>query len=360
MKRIIKTLAVGCLGLLAGSGATAQTLIEKYQPGVTPEGAVYYLPKTMLRITVQVEKTTFTPGELCAYAQKFLKLKDAGQQKLEAYRVTSLGLTSYGVADTSKCYSVKFNAKSIASNMELADDGTLLAVNASPLRLAAPKPFEPVPKPAPKDAKAQLGEEILSAGSTAKMAELVAQEIYEIRDSKNLLTRGQADFMPKDGEQLRIMLAQLEEQDQLLTSLFAGTTVKDTVEYVLDYCPQKGVQKEVLFRLSKMLGMVDADDLSGVPYYISIEDKHIVAEPQADPKAKKKKTLDGLYVNVPGKIKVTIEKGTKQMGSFDVYAGQYGNTELLSGELFSKKHTVRLTLHPTTGAVHKLEAEEPQ
>lgn len=62
-----------------------------------------------------------------------------------------------------------------------------------------------------------LTEEILMAGSTAKMAELVAKEIYNIRESKNALVRGQADNMPKDGEQLKIMLANLEEQEAAMT-----------------------------------------------------------------------------------------------------------------------------------------------
>ena len=43
------------------------------------------------------------------------------------------------------------------------------------------------------------------ASSTAKMAELVAKEIYNIRESKNALLRGQADNTPSDGAQLKIM-----------------------------------------------------------------------------------------------------------------------------------------------------------
>ena len=39
----------------------AQTSTSSYQPGVTPEGMVYFLPKTAIRITVQAEKTTYTP-----------------------------------------------------------------------------------------------------------------------------------------------------------------------------------------------------------------------------------------------------------------------------------------------------------
>ena len=52
---------------------------------------------------------------------------------------------------------------------------------------------------------------------------LIAKEIYNIRESKNALVRGQADNMPKDGEQLKIMLANLEEQEAAMTEMFSGT-----------------------------------------------------------------------------------------------------------------------------------------
>ena len=91
-----------------------------------------------------------------------------------------------------------------------------------------------------------MNEETLAAGSTAKMAELIAQDIYEIRESRNLLVRGQADNMPKDGEQLRLMLNQLDKQDQAMTSLFIGITEKDTTEHTITVIPDKmsGIVRE--------------------------------------------------------------------------------------------------------------------
>ena len=69
---------------------------------------------------------------------------------------------------------------------------------------------------------------------------------------------------------------------------------------------------------------------------------------------------DGIYVNVPSKIRVTILKATKPMGSFELHAAQYGHKELLGGDLFNKKFTTHLILNPTTGAVQKLDAEQPK
>ena len=348
--------------LLLCAGAQAQTEISDYRPGVTPEGAVYFLPKTVLRFVVQVEKTIYTPGDFCKYAGRYLRLDNVSDEPATRYRVTSIKMDTYGEADKTKAFAVKFNAKSAASNVALADDGTLLAVNAEPRRLQAPAAFRPAPKPKRPNPRSFLSEEVLAAGSVAKMAELTAQEIYDIRDSKNYLNRGEADYMPKDGEQLRIMLANLDRQDKALTSLFAGTETKDTVEYVLTLCPQRGMQRQVLFRLSQRLGLVDNDDLSGAPYYITVTDAQNLPEaaPQTGDGKKKKDKQEGIYVNVPGKITVTVSDGASVTDTFDASAAQYGYAELLSGELFNKRYTTHLTLNPATGGIDRLEAEQPK
>ena len=345
---------------LTATCAWGQTPISRYEPVFTAEGAVYYLPMTQLRVAVLVEKTSYTPGDLCDYAQKYMKLDKVSPRPYTAYRAVSMNLWAEGVADTSKCYSVRYNGKGAASNLSLSDDGVLQAVNAQPLPVREHPAFVAAPRKKIANPRTFLSQEIIESGSKAKMAELVAQEIYAIRDSRSQLTRGEADFMPKDGEQLRIMLERLQEQEEALLSMFAGVTERDTVEHVFTYCPKRGVEKEVLFRLSSHLGLVDKDDLSGKPYYIKIEDFHHVPEPVVDPKAKKKPVLDGIFVNVPGKVKASLLKDTQVMGSLEFSAGQYGHAELLSGDLFNKKFTTHLILNPITGAIHKLDAEQPQ
>lgn len=343
-------------------GASAQTQLTEYQPGVTPEGAVYFLPKTALRFVVRVEKTVYTPGDFCKYAQKYLRLAGVNPEKETSHRVLSINMSTYGIADKAKAYAVKFNAKSAASNMELADDGTLLAINAHANKRHYAPAFVPAPRPAAANPRRYMSEEILAAGSTAKMASLTAQEIYNIRESRNALTRGEADYMPKDGEQLRLMLEQLDKQDRALTQMFSGTTVKDTAEYVLTLCPDGEIERDVLFRLSKQMGLTDHDDLGGSPYYISVKSEgNLPPRAPEDAKAKKKdKPEEGIYVNVPGKILVTISRGNEELDSFEVMAGQFGYTELLSAELFNKRYTTHLTLVPETGGVQRLDAEQPK
>lgn len=373
----MKRLSIQALALLAimchTLPATAQTQLQKYMPGATPEGAVYCLPKTAVRITVVTEKTTFQPGEFCRYAQKYLRRSDAGQEPWVSHRVLTIRQTPEPVADTSKCYALKFDPRSVAVNMQLSDDGRLLGINTgAPLRgttatsaqdflsqVGGQKGTAKTVGPSPRS---YLTEEILSAGSTAKMAELTASEIYDLRENRSLLIKGQADFMPKDGEQLRLMLSRIDEQEQALSSLFVGTTIRDTVETDFVIVPDRPCDRTLLFRMSQLLGMVDADDLSGEPFYITIEDLHAIAptDEEAAAKTKKKAWEAGVYVNVPGRMRLTIYQGIDKLQTVEHPAPQFGNVELLSGELFNKHYDTRLWLNALTGAVERLEAEMPK
>lgn len=339
--------------------APAQTATGLYRPGVTAEGAVYYLPLTALRISVLVERTAYEPGDFAAYAQRYLRLQDVSMEPVVSHRVVSITQTPFGVADPAKAYAVKFNANTVASNVTLADDGRLLSINAEAVPELLPAAFTPSPKAARANPRLYMTEEILAAGSTAKMAELTAQEIYDLRENRSLLIKGQADFMPKDGQQLKLMLAQLEEQESSLRSLFEGVTTRDTTEHVLIVTPTKPVGREVLFRLSQQTGMVDADDLSGDPYYITIENIDVLppVDEEAAAKTKKKEHEAGLYVNVPGRMRSTIYQGIDQMVRAEWPAAQFGRVELLSAALFNKKYTTQLWLNPVTGGVERLQAE---
>ena len=344
----------------------SQTVSSMYQPGVTAEGAVYFLPKTAVNITIQVEKTTYTPGDFCLYAERFLRIKDVSPIPDVSYRITAIRQEAVAVADTAKRYAVKFDARTSAANIRLSDNGILLGINTddevkdrSLLKNQSHTSHLSAPASLPNP-RQYMNEETLTAGSTAKMAELTAQDIYEIRESRSLLVRGQADNMPKDGEQLRLMLNQLDVQDRALTSLFTGVLIKDTIEQVFTIVPENNINHEVLFRFSQKLGLVDKDDLAGVPYYINTENLRTVPLPESvDPK-KKLKPVSGIFVNVPGRLRSSVSDSQAVLISNDFPAGQFGNVELLSGALFNKHYTTHLWLNPISGAIERLDAEQPR
>ena len=351
--------------LLSWTPAGAQTQSSNYIPGVTPEGAVYFLPKTALRISVLVEKTTYEPGDFAPYAQRYLRMANVSQEPKTSFRIADITVTPCPVPDSTKAYAVKFDARTVASRMTLSNDGRLLALNMDDAKDAeVPAFFVPAPRPEEVNPRQFLSEEILSCGSTAKMAETTAHEIYDLRENRTVLIKGQADFMPQDGRQMELMMNELNRQDRALTSLFLGVTRCDTTEHVLWVVPSAlslpSSTRQVLFRLSQVKGLVEADDLSGAPFYYSIED--ISQLPASDENAKKKagKSADGIYVNIPGRLRITLYEGIKPILTEEHPAPQFGQTMLLSGNLFNKRYTTRLLLHPLSGALLHLDADQPK
>ena len=201
------------------------------------------------------------------------------------------------------------------------------------------------------DPRSFMTEEILIAGSTAKMAELVAKEIYNIRESKNSLTRGQADYMPKDGAALKLMLDNLDEQEQAMMQMFAGTTDRIEKSFTIRIKPEADMKEKVAFRFSKKLGMLDADNLSGEPYYISIINQETL--PPMDPKGKEKKKTDGVIYNIPGKAQVTVFTPNKRYFDGELPV----TTECLIDNLFNKKVNTRVIFNPNTGGIVKIDKD---
>ncbi len=328
------------------------------------EGTRYCLPKTEMRFQILVEKTTYTPGEYAAYSERFLK-KTASEQPAMSYDIVGIKMYTTAIPDTAKCYVVPVDKKHSIFDVELDRNGVLLAINTKGKEAAKPSSFTPAPKAALPNPRDYMSEDILAAGSKAKMAELTAREIYDIRSSRNELTRGEAEYMPKDGEQLQIMLANLNRQESILLQMFQGVVEKDTVEQEIVFCPKGNGGDEnaegestTLFRFSKKLGLVDADDLAGAPYRLDIENLKTIPEIHtAADGEKKQKNPTGITVNMPGKIKATVTAGNRTVTAFELYAAQYGRLELLSDTLFGKKMITKLRLNPITGYVETLETE---
>jgi hypothetical protein len=340
------------MGALLCLPLAAQDVTE-YRPGETTEGVVYYLPKTELEVELTVLEKAYTPGELCQYANRYLHLNNVAEEAGTTYELQQVKVLSVGVPDPSNAYAVKQKDKSLASQVTLTHDGILLAIHAqeAPAEEAA-EDEDAVVTGQVTDPRHFLTEEMLMSGSSYKMADLVAKEIYAIRDSKNSLTRGQADYMPSDGAALQLMLTNLDEQERSLTSLFAGVTLQTVRKVRVRLTPATDGNRQLAFRFSQHLGVVANDNLAGEPYYLTVKDRN--ALPTAAEKESKKPA--GIIYNVPGKADVTVQAAGKTYFKGELPITQLGTTEVLATDLFTnKKMETCVTFNPHTGAIVKIE-----
>ena len=315
------------------------------------QAQTYYLPKTTLNIHLLIEKQTYTPGRFSRYAEKYLRVSGVSQDQQVSHRIIGCDVTTLGVRDTTKCFTLRLKGKSESADIRLSDDGVLLSINTDPLTpssslITQHAALNTQPSSLNTQHASLLSAEVLAAGSTAKMAELTAQQITELRERRQLLATGEADNMPQDERQLQLMLSELDSQCNALTSLFTGTVRRDTTAQEVTLCPDKEMEREVVFRLSRRLGLVDKDDLAGAPYYITLKNLH-PAEKVPLPENKKG---EGLYANVPGTVQLTLQQEDQPLATFQVPMAQFGFVELREASLFKRYHTT-LQLHPATGAV---------
>lgn len=346
-------------GLLMASSAYAQTEVLTDVTRGKDYGVVYSLPKTQIELEIKANKVNYTPGEFSKYADRYLRLTNVSAEPEVYWELNSVKVKSVGVPNSEATYFVKLKDKTVAPLMELTEEGIVKSINApyssSTTKKAATTTTPSKRKVNPRDF---LTEEILMASSTAKMAELVAKEIYNIRESKNALLRGQADNTPSDGAQLKIMLDNLNVQEEAMTQMFSGIRDKEEKTFTIRLTPEKELSNEVAFRFSKKLGVVANNDLAGSPFYISLKDLKSVKIPQEEGNGKKKKEMEGIAYNVPGQALVTLTDGKKKLFEGELPVTQFGIIEYLAPVLFNKNSTIKVYFDPNTGGLLKVDREE--
>lgn len=348
---------------IAATTATAQTFVTHREPGITAEGATYFLPKTAMRFVISATCTTHHAGPYAQYAERFLGISDAVSEDTDSWTLDSISAVTYSIPDASHAYTINFNPKTSAPLVTLSSDGILLAINAEgDYGYVLPEGSVrniPVVNPDPSDF---YSEEFLRAGSVLKKAETLAEEIYDIREKRSLIAAGEADFNPTDGEQLRLMLERQDAREQALKTLFTGTYSQKKYSFTLDFYPEGAVDNKLVFRFSDRLGLVDTDDLAGEPYYISLIDEtaHIEPVPELDPVTDKKKLKAQLLeadvrYRVPGRGRVIIANSKEKVYETTLPVAQLGQIEHLRGALFDKKYTTKVQFNPLTGNIKHID-----
>ena len=303
-------------------------------------GLTYSLPITKIQIQVSAHCTKVVAGEFAMYAEKYLGLKDVAQQDQVSWEITQIQLRGVAKADSArtyhiyfsdKAYHIYFSDKAALPTFYLTDDRCLWAINQKPEQ---PAPSVEMPSQSQKTTSLKfkptdvMTSDLLKAGSKAKQAELVAEEIFSIRESRSDLIRGEADNVPNDGAQLQLMLDHLTAQEEALLSLFVGTTTETDVVRTFDYVPTDEVERELVFRLSRELGFVANDDYAGAPFYVGVSILEDNRMSEMDVNARKK-LEKGIAYCVPGKARITLYNAKSVLAEGDIPMAQFGHVEML-------------------------------
>ncbi|WP_298652000.1 DUF4831 family protein, partial [uncultured Proteiniphilum sp.] len=256
------------------SGAFAQNTTRVNAIKANNYGVIYSLPKTSFEVTLLVKKTTYRKGEFYPYAQRYLGIGDPVTEDRVVHTLEDISLSNKGIADQNNSFMVEFRAKSLEPFVHLREDGVIVTINANPEPETPQEPAIPQGKAPSVNPRSYLSQEALMAGSTARQAELVARQIFELRRNRTDILAGEAENMPPDGNAYKVVMDEINLQEKALTELFAGS--EETGYFTRTYTiipDEKDIERRVIARFSEKLGPVDADNLAGEPVYLSLVNK---------------------------------------------------------------------------------------
>jgi hypothetical protein len=321
-------------------------------------GVVYSLPKTTFEITILVKRTTYQRGEFFQYAQRFIGVTPITENRT-VYTLEDILVINRGIADVQNSFMVEFRSNTTMPFVHLREDGVIVSVNAEPPVVETPVMAIPQGQSVLTNPRRFLTQETLMAGSVARQAELVARQIFELRRSRNDILTGESDVVLPDGDAFRVIMDEINVQEQALTELFAGSTQTEYFTRTFTVIPDENdINRMIFARFSERLGPVDADNLAGEPIFLSLRNRTPRVEMQLsdrDLRRLESKLSEGLVYNIPGKADLSIEFRNQTIRNMEADVVQFGTQDVLTRRMFdSNRQPIRVLFHPELGAIKQI------
>ena len=252
-----------CISITAQTSVTPFDASKDYLNGIT-----YSLPKTELNIVITARCTIEKPGPFYQYAERYLATKDIITINNETWAIENIDIQTSAIADPNRTFQVAIDTKGIANNITYAHDNIIAGVNIESDMSEKSDMSENSSFLTPNSSLnfdySVLNEETLTATSIPKMAEMIARQIYHIRENRTALLAADIDQMP-DGEALKTMLSKLDKEESELIAFFVGKTTSYTVTKTYSITPDDNLKDYVIARISTSEGLISAGNVIGEP-----------------------------------------------------------------------------------------------
>lgn len=367
MKKIVIILAAMCCVM----GTNAQVVNEG------EASVVYYMPKNALQVKICYTATTYQAGPYKEFAKELLGIDNAIQRNETHYELTKTTVRTTTVPDFSRPVVVKAQANMPFQLLSLTKEGLLAGYNFTPHK-ECKEPFAPkdgqhmLPPCHEVKAKASIPEEVVRAYSKREKAELLAKQIYRLRETRIYLLSGEVDKMPADGEATKEVLRQLEAEEKGLTELFIGTVSTQSKSRHFTYEPTEN-KSDTLCRFSETDGLIDKEDEVGESVVLKAQVRmmNLTAalnvgmmnweEGKKGGKAERRQAtanrqqeevqVSPILYNIPGWVDYEIVYGIKCLTKKSTPIAQFGVSVPLATNLFTGKVLPQIEFDTQTGNI---------
>lgn len=278
------------------------------EPEEYKQRIIYSLPKTVLRIDIEIEKETYIPGPYRQYAKRLLGLENVIQDYSFQYRINSVDLNSYTESDPELFFSINVIKGSMMWDkyLSLTDRGFVLSpgesgfypIKAEKMGVNSSSSFQQLPiKTNLTEITDTLFKTIVSdtmlirlpVVTTAQQVKTLEQKASEaakalflIRENRfYTITNIDGDY--PDGKAMEIMVKEMDKMEKAYLDLFAGRVVKQKYTQSFIYIPEstEEFQSDRLCSFSAMNGLsdkkgsydinIELSPLNGVPKMPAVE-----------------------------------------------------------------------------------------
>ncbi len=348
--------------LFIGYSCTSVKVVHKSQLDEIKDNSIYYsLPKTVLKVNVELTRSITVPGPFNRYADKYLGITNAIKTKNEEWSISNIEILSYPVPDNKNIYYIQSNKNSIAENIVLSNDGLLLAINkdivvenqefnTNSFLVFGEESISFTEQSVKKNliervdttfktietdtavSRIQVLKKFVEGKTQEENAEEAANFIIRLRKRRFKLLAGM-NAKNTSGGALDIMIKELNKTEKEYIALFTGKTVTEKYNSSYEYSPTvnttDGYNLE-LFQFSKQKGIVEKGDnviLTVNNYGIDKINSYNVLE------NKDKEIENGIVYRTPERAEIKVSINNKTLASKKLLIAQFGSLNALPSRI---------------------------
>jgi hypothetical protein len=276
MRILIRTSLI-CLMIILASGCSTVTYTFKTRPLSDPDtagghGIIYYLPCTVVRVSVTMERRMVVPGPYHEYAKKYLGIENVPQQVEQEWRILEIACKTSAEPDPGEFYVVtavmgslseemfsSFASKgitffSISGDREYSASGIMpgqalsrgIVYTDLSVKKNLVEDIDTLYKTILTDSNIVrvpvFVKDIVNKSLEEKAVE-AADYIIKIRKNKFNLLAGADGFYP-DGQAITFGIGELDKLEHDYTTLFTGRSFSDTLTRDFIYIPDGAEEYE--------------------------------------------------------------------------------------------------------------------
>jgi len=331
---------------------TQLTVLPLSDTSVIKEGSIVYgLPRSVLSVAVEMERTIELPGPYARYAGDLLGLDHVITKENEFWTITGIKVQTNEELDPSELYIIESNTLFQTNVLKLKSEGLILDINSDRFSAESQSGLDKMGSDQFRSFDLGSDEYFLMQRDTAyrrvaidstfiripyivekkkklsleQLAEKAARRLMEMRDGKHLILTGEANVFP----QYEAPLIEMNRLEKEYTELFAGKTIKEKRSFNCQVIPVKEMigKKTELFRFSDLTGPVASNLKGGISVMVEfipeqkVKDLTIITKPAPE---KETETYDKIFYRVPDVVSVKISLGNEALSNSRKLVYQFG------------------------------------